>query len=119
MYEVAVKSNFSSAHKLRNYNGKCENLHGHNWVVEIAASSRELDENGLLVDFKTLKAKLKKVIDVLDHTNLNELPYFKKSNPTSENISKFIFDMLKEDGITLKRVSVWESATSYASYCNE
>jgi 6-pyruvoyltetrahydropterin/6-carboxytetrahydropterin synthase len=116
MYEVVVKSNFSSAHKLREYKGKCENLHGHNWLVEAAVSSKTLNKNGLLVDFRILKNRLKDILDELDHTNLNELPNFKKKNPTSENIAKFIFDRLKKDGISPQRVSVWESDTSCATY---
>ena len=116
MYEVAVKSDFSAAHRLRNYSGKCENLHGHNWMVEAAVSSKTLDRSGLLIDFKILKERLKKILDNFDHTNLNELTFFKRKNPTSENIAKFIFDMLKKEGISPQRVSVWESDTSCATY---
>lgn len=116
MYEVSVKSNFSAAHRLRDYEGKCENLHGHNWLVETAVSSGDLERNGLLVDFKILKSKLKDILERLDHTNLNELPYFKEKNPTSENIAKLIFDMLKDNAVVPRRVSVWESDTSCATY---
>ncbi|MFH1752617.1 MAG: 6-carboxytetrahydropterin synthase QueD [Candidatus Omnitrophota bacterium] len=116
MYEVVVKSDFSSAHKLREYKGKCENLHGHNWLVEAAVSSKTLNKNGLLVDFRILKEKLKDILEELDHTNLNELDDFKKKNPTSENIAKYIFDSLKEEGVSPQRVSVWESDTSCATY---
>jgi len=116
VYEVLVKSNFSAAHKLRNYHGKCENMHGHNWTVEASVRSETLDDNGLLIDFKILKERLKKILERLDHTNLNESEPFCEANPTSENIAKFIFDLLKEDGITARRVSVWESDTSRATY---
>ena len=116
MYEVVVKSSFSAAHRLRGYHGKCENLHGHNWAVEAAVSSKRLKANGLLIDFKILKDRLKRILDELDHTTLNELSHFKKKNPTSENIAKFVFDMLKKDGILPQRVSVWESDTSCATY---
>lgn len=116
MYEVVVKSSFSAAHKLRDYTGKCENLHGHNWTVEAAVSSKTLDKRGLLIDFRILRERLKNILDRLDHTYLNQLPFFKKKNPTSENIARFIFDMLKKDGITPHRVSVWESDTSCATY---
>ena len=116
MYEVIVKSEFSAAHRLRNYKGKCENLHGHNWDVEAAVSSRTLDKNGLLIDFKIIKDRLKNILDKFDHSCLNELPYFKKKNPTSENIAKFIFDRLKKEGIMPHRVSIWESDTSCATY---
>ncbi len=119
MYEVTIRSNFSSAHRLREYKGKCENLHGHNWAVEAAVSSKTLDEHGLLIDFGRLKEKLRGILDGLDHTNLNELPPFDKENPTSENIAKFIFDKLKGSGIRAQRVSVWESDTSCATYFAE
>ncbi len=119
MYEVLVKAGFSAAHKLRNYRGKCENLHGHNWKVEAAVSSKKINKNGLLVDFGILKDKLKAALDRLDHTYLNQLEYFKKKNPTSENIAKYIFDTLKESGVPLDRVSVWESDTSCATYFKE
>ncbi len=116
MYEIAVKSKFSAAHSLRDYQGNCENLHGHNWVVETAVSSKILDRNGLLIDFRVLKERLERVLDKLDHTHLNSLQFFKDVNPTSENIARFIFDMLKEDGITPRRISVWEDDTSRATY---
>ena len=116
MYEVVVKSDFSAAHRLKEYKGKCENLHGHNWTVEAAVSSKRLNKNGLLIDFKILKDRLKDILDRLDHTNLNEKTPFKKKNPTSENIAKFIFDMLEKDGIKPQRISVWESDNSCATY---
>ena len=116
MYEVVVKSDFSAAHRLRAYRGKCENLHGHNWIIEAAVSSKTLKSNGLLIDFRILKGRLEKILEELDHTNLNELAPFKKKNPTSENIAKFIFDMLKREGIAPQRVSVWESDRSCATY---
>jgi len=119
MYEVLVKSDFSSAHRLRGYKGKCENLHGHNWTVEAAVSSKTLDKNGILVDFRVFKDSLEKVMDELDHTNLNELASFKTANPTSENIAKFIFDRLKTKDIIPQRVTVWESDTSCATYFGE
>lgn len=116
MYEVVVKADFSSAHRLREYKGKCENLHGHNWIVEMAVSSKTLNKNGLLIDFRILKSKLSEILDDLDHKNLNDLEPFKKKNPTSENIARFIFDKLKKNGISPYRVSVWESDTSCATY---
>ena len=116
MYEIAVKCDFSAAHSLRDYAGKCENLHGHNWKVEAVVSSGTLNKNGLLIDFRVLKGHLEKILDKLDHAHLNELPFFKKENPSSENIAKFIFDMLKTSGVTPGKVSVWENDTSRASY---
>jgi 6-pyruvoyltetrahydropterin/6-carboxytetrahydropterin synthase len=119
MYEVLVKSDFSSAHRLREYKGKCENLHGHNWKVEAAVVSRTLDPNGILLDFRLFKESLEKVMGELDHTNLNDLTAFKAANPTSENIAKFIFDKLADKGIIPQRVTVWESDTSCATYYGE
>lgn len=116
MYEILVKSGFSAAHKLREYKGKCENLHGHNWLVEATVSSKTLDKTGLLIDFRILKGKLKEILDKLDHTDLNGLPYFKKNNPTSENIARYVFNMLKRRGIKPHKVSVWESDMSCATY---
>ncbi len=116
MFEVLVKSEFSAAHRLREYQGKCENLHGHNWSIEVAVSSKTLDKAGLLIDFRILKKKLNAILEDLDHKNLDDIAYFKEVNPTSENIAKYIFDRLKKDGITAHKVSVWESSTSRATY---
>ncbi len=116
MYEVKVEKHFSSAHKLREYKGRCENLHGHNWKVEVSVKSKSLDKIGLVVDFRELKEKLTKVLKALDHTYLNELDYFKKINPTSENIAKYVFDSLKSQNLTPSKVIVWESEGSSASY---
>lgn len=110
---------FSSAHRLRNYNGKCENLHGHNWRVRLYVSTEELDETGFVVDFKVLDKILKDVTDILDHQNINELPFFTETNPTAENIAKFIFDesqkMINDSRVKLSKVSVWESEKSCAT----
>ena len=119
MYEITVKSDFSAAHQLRSYSGKCENLHGHNWKVEVAVGSKKLNSIGLAFDFKELKEILKQVLEKLDHTFLNELPYFKKYNPTSENIAKWIYDEIGKvitKNVKLIKVTVFESDNSYATY---
>ncbi|HOX54017.1 MAG: 6-carboxytetrahydropterin synthase QueD [Candidatus Omnitrophica bacterium] len=118
MFEVRVESNFSSAHRLRGYKGKCEELHGHNWKVEAFIQSENLDKIGMVVDFHHLKNLLKSVLNKLDHKFLNDVDYFKKVNPTSENIAKYIYDQLrsKDKKLGLTKVTVWESDTSYASY---
>lgn len=123
MYEIRVISGFSSAHKLRGYKGKCEDLHGHNWKVEVYILSENLDKIGMVVDFKELKLVLSKVLNKLDHKYLNELPYFsasggKKVNPTSENMAKYIFEQLqsKIKKVKISKVTVWESDTSAASF---
>ena len=119
MYEIKVTGAFSSAHNLNNYQGKCENLHGHNWKVEIAVCKKKLDEAGLGIDFKLLKTILFKKLDKLDHTHLNKLSFFKKNNPTSENIAKYIFDNLHKEIPDLDKVTVWESDNSSASYTKD
>ncbi|RKY31713.1 MAG: 6-carboxytetrahydropterin synthase QueD [Candidatus Omnitrophota bacterium] len=116
MFSVKVGSMFSSAHYLRGYKGKCEGLHGHNWKVEVVVESEELDRLGMVLDFKYLKKKLNRLLDNLDHRCLNHLAYFKKVNPTSENISKYIYLKLKPKVKNLKSVVVWESSTSSAIY---
>ena len=119
MFEVRVETSFSSAHHLLNYKGKCENLHGHNWKVEVYAQGCELDKSNILVDFKTLKQYVNQVIDYLDHKDLNELEEFKGESPSSEFIAKFIYYKVKEQIPQVKRVNVWETATSRASYWEE
>ena len=116
MYSIKVEASFSSAHNLRGYKGKCEELHGHNWKVEIIAADDKLDKSGMLLDFKYLKMKLNDVLEKLDHTHLNNIPHFKKFNPTSENIAKYIYDNLKTEIHKLKSVTVWESENSSATY---
>lgn len=116
MYSVKVEGYFSSAHNLREYKGKCEELHGHNWKVEVLAESQKLDKAGMLMDFRILKEELNNCLDKLDHKYLNDIAYFKKVNPTSENIAKFIYDSLKSSIGNLKSVTVWESHNSCATY---
>src|SRR5665648_546420 len=95
MYNLKVQGTFSSAHNLRGYKGKCEDLHGHNWIVEVVISSAQLDDIGMVLDFKYLKKKLNVILEQMDHKYLNKLVYFKKINPTSENIAKYIYNKLK------------------------
>ncbi len=120
MYEITVRSHFSGAHRLRHLHGKCEALHGHNWKVEVSVGSNRLGKAGVVIDFGILKQKVEKVLKVLDHTYLNDLPHFSETEPSSENIAKYIFARLKRDlrghpGI-LKKVTAWESETSSATY---
>ncbi len=120
MYEVRVEDVFSSAHRLRNYRGKCENVHGHNWKVCVTVAGEALDAGGLLMDFHLLKEKLKDVLSLLDHKDLNNLSFFKKVNPTSENICFYIYRKMKtafkKYPVVVKRVTVWESDRQCASY---
>ena len=116
MFEVKVETNFSSAHHLLNYKGKCENMHGHNWKVEVTASGNELDESNILIDFKVLKKIVNEIMEYLDHKDLNELDEFKNESPSSEFIAKFIYNKAKERISQISRVDVWETPTSRASY---
>jgi 6-pyruvoyltetrahydropterin/6-carboxytetrahydropterin synthase len=116
MYTIKVEAGFSSAHNLRGYKGKCEDLHGHNWRVEVTVEKDELDKIGMVVDFKLLKARLNAVLEKLDHKYLNKIPYFKRINPTSENTAKYIYDSLSAKVPGIKSVTVWENNTSSATY---
>ena len=116
MYSLKVQGTFSSAHNLRGYKGKCEDLHGHNWIVEIVVKSEQLDDIGMVLDFKYLKKKLSVILEKMDHKYLNKLAYFKKTNPTSENIAKYIYNQLKAQIRLLYFVTVWENSTSSATY---
>jgi 6-pyruvoyltetrahydropterin/6-carboxytetrahydropterin synthase len=116
MYSITVEGNFSSAHNLRGYKGQCEDLHGHNWQVQVRIASDKLDKIGMVMDFRVVKDELNKILDKLDHKYLNKIPYFKKVNPTSEGISKYIYDCLKPKLSALSSVTVWESENCCATY---
>jgi len=116
MFELKAQMYFAAAHHLLNYDGECENQHGHNWLVEVYVTGDQLDNSNILIDYKVLKKELKNVLDLLDHKDLNELPCFKGISPSSEMISKFIYQKLKEKVNILSKVSVWETNTSCASY---
>ena len=119
MYSLKIQTFFSAAHNLINYKGKCEKLHGHNWKVEVEISSYNLDEAGMVMDFKELKRLTNSVVQELDHEYLNELPYFKNISPSSENIAKYIYIKLKDKipkNIKINKITVWESNNACASY---
>ena len=116
MYEIKVKSGFSAAHNLRNYRGKCENLHGHNWNIEATFAYKALSKAGMAVDFKKAKTLLKLVLEKFDHSYLNEAGIFKRLNPTSENMAKFIYDEIKKENRHIAFISVWENENSCATY---
>jgi 6-pyruvoyltetrahydropterin/6-carboxytetrahydropterin synthase len=121
MFEVLVKGSFSAAHSIEDIGGKCENLHGHNFAVEVSITSGQLNGQGLVIDFRALKSCLNEILELLDHKFLNELAPFLDCSPTSEHIARFIYgelkNKIKQKGIdTLMRVNVWESDTSRASY---
>lgn len=117
-YSVRVEADFAAAHFLVNYHGKCENLHGHNYKVFLHMEGENLDEGGMLCDFGILKQALKQVLKRLDHSNLNDLEYFKDGRPSAERIARYIFD---ETALILtplrpSRVDVFETDRSRASY---
>jgi 6-pyruvoyltetrahydropterin/6-carboxytetrahydropterin synthase len=120
MYQVSIETHFAAAHRLRNYTGHCENLHGHNWKVEAAVASEKLDDAGMVIDFNILKQKTKAIVDILDHQYLNELDPFTDINPSSENLAAYIYDRLsfalKDTAVTLIKVSVWESDKTKATF---
>ncbi len=122
MYILRIETDFAAAHNLRNYKGKCENLHGHNWKVAIEVSSEKLDNIGIVIDFSILKSIANSIITKLDHYYLNELPAFTEQNPSSENIAKYIYTKFKEKinldytSVKIEQVIIWESANYSASY---
>ena len=118
MFELKAQMYFAAAHHLLNYEGECENQHGHNWLVEAYVKGNSLDKSNILVDYKVLKKELKAVLDLLDHKDLNELPEFAGISPSSEIISKYIYDEIKKV-LPVSKVSVWETATSCATYYEE
>ena len=116
MHELKVESHFAAAHHLLNYNGECENQHGHNWKVEAYFRGTELDKSNLLIDFKVLKKHVNEIVDYLDHKDLNELPEFENQSPSSEFIARYIYKEAKKIFPQISRVNVWETSTSRASY---
>lgn len=120
MYDLMIESQFSAAHQLRGYKGKCEELHGHNWRVQVTVSSDKVNETGMVIDFHELKAIAGEVIASLDHAFLNEVFPFTEINPSSENIAKWIYESIKKrirkKKCNLSSVTVWENETSSATY---
>jgi 6-pyruvoyltetrahydropterin/6-carboxytetrahydropterin synthase len=121
MFEVSVEQTFAAGHALRNYKGKCENVHGHNYRVRITMQGDQLDSTGLLVDFLDAKSLIGGVVDYLDHQFINDLPPFDQLNPSAENIAKFFYDRvsggLKTDvPVRVAEVQIWETDTSSAVY---
>lgn len=119
MYELKAQMYFSAAHHLLNYEGACENMHGHNWLTEAYVKGTELDKSNILVDYKIIKNELKNVLDYLDHKDINQLPEFEGKSPSSEVLAKFIYDKMKERIPQISKISVWETATSCATYYEE
>lgn len=120
MYRLNIITSFAAAHCLINYQGECENLHGHNWKVEVTVTAMELDKAGLGIDFKILKAETIRLLKTLDHKYLNELPPFKDISPSSENIAYYLYGelsrILNDGNVKVDMITVWESDNASASY---
>jgi 6-pyruvoyltetrahydropterin/6-carboxytetrahydropterin synthase len=120
MFELMIETQFSSAHQLRGYKGKCEALHGHNWRVQVTVASDKLNDIGIVVDFHDLRAVTNEVINSLDHAFLNDVFPFTEINPSSENIAKWIYESIKKKltdrDCDLSSVTVWENETASATY---
>ncbi len=120
MYELSIEVGFAAAHQLRGYKGKCENLHGHNWRVQISVAAERLNEIDIAIDFHDLKKIAQEIVAPLDHAFLNDVFPFTEKNPSSENIAKWIFDSLKKKinngNLRAAAVTVWESENASASY---
>ncbi|HEY3491026.1 MAG TPA: 6-carboxytetrahydropterin synthase QueD [Candidatus Deferrimicrobiaceae bacterium] len=119
LYTLTVKSDFAAAHRLREYDGNCERLHGHNWLVEVSVTTGTLDARGMAVDFRVIKTALNEVLGQLDHAYLNDVSPFSEINPSSENISRFIYDEVTgrmPPTVRVSSVVVWESTDARAEY---
>ena len=120
MFEVSIDYSFSAGHALREYKGKCENVHGHNYKVRVAVEGETLDATGLLVDFVDLRQAVRSVVDRLDHQFLNDVAPFDRLNPSAENLARYIFQELAPQvapsGARVQAVTVWETDTSCATY---
>lgn len=118
MFEICVEHTFAAGHALRNYHGKCENVHGHNYRVQVAIEGEELQDNGLLYDFSELKKRLRQVSEYLDHQFINDLKPFDEVNPSAENIARFFCQEIGKDlaNASISYVRVWETDTAFAVY---
>ncbi len=120
MFELKIETDFAAAHKLTMVGEKCENLHGHNWKIEVCVTGENLDEGGVLLDFGVIKKIVAEIMQQLDHKYLNEIEAFSKKPPSSENIAVYICQELqgkiKNPAIRVSRVSAWESKNSCATY---
>ncbi len=120
MFTLCVKDSFSAAHRLEDYHGKCEELHGHNFMVEALFDGEQIGTSGMVIDFKILKNYLKDILQNLDHVYINDIAFFKQRASSSEYIAMYIYDKLKKmignEPVRLTEIKVWESETAWASY---
>jgi 6-pyruvoyltetrahydropterin/6-carboxytetrahydropterin synthase len=120
MFEISVEYTFAAGHALRNYKGKCEHVHGHNYKVRVTVAGDKLNAAGLLMDFVDLRVEIKRLVEKLDHRFLNEIPPFDQLNPSAENLAKYICDEIepqaRNQGLRVHGVTVWETDTTSATY---
>ena len=120
MYEISVDYSFAAGHALRGYKGKCENVHGHNYKVQVTVAGEQLNASGLLVDFVDLRAAIQSIVDRLDHRFLNDLAPFDQLNPSAENLARYMCEELqpqvKEQAVRIQSVTVWETDTTSATF---
>ena len=116
MFEIMIEGSFAAAHRLLNYEGVCEKQHGHNWKVQIYAVGQNLDDAGILIDFKVLNLALQEILDKLDHTDLNTIEDFENLSPSSELIAKYIYKQIKNKIPPVTKVAVWETEKARATY---
>ncbi len=120
MFEVSIHTSFASAHRLRGYEGVCENIHGHNWKAEVVLRTEKLNEIGIGIDFKTLKSMTDEILFQLDHQDINQIKPFDQINPSSENLAKWLYDelsaKLNDGSLCIHRVNVQETDFYTASY---
>ncbi len=123
MYKLNVTTHFSSAHKLNGYEGACKNLHGHNWKVRLGIKCYKVDDIGMTIDYGIVKKILNEIVNELDHQYLNDLPYFTKNNPTSENIAKYLYNQVKgeinSEYCKIAELEIWESDKTSMVYFEE
>jgi len=120
MFEVSVEYTFAAGHALRGYKGKCENVHGHNYKVQVTVAGEQLDATGLLMDFVEVKKNIRELVERLDHRFLNDVPPFDVLNPSAENLAKYFYDELDphvtDRGLKVHAVKIWETDTTAATY---
>ena len=120
MFEISVEYSFAAGHALRGYKGKCENVHGHNYKVQVTVAGEQLNSAGLLMDFVDLRAAIKALVERLDHRFLNDLPPFDQLNPSAENLAKYFWEEIdpraRAQGLRVDAVTIWETDTTSATY---
>ena len=120
MFELSVKTHFSAAHRLVGYDGACANPHGHNWDVEIFIRGSDLNDLGMLIDYRDIKVAIREVMREIDHVDLNQVPVFIRTNPTSENLARYVYERLGERindrRARVSRVTICETPGTSASY---